>query len=279
MPRRKDVSAFPIFMPEKRGSTNDIYWIFDQITKTSKLIKNNDVESIIHKEQDVIEKLASDILKYLKIKCMNVELGTNNGKNCCILDNFLTEADSLYDIKGVFDFVEVNSGDIMDDIDNCFTQMFWNFADKQYEISNLELEEMRKDYVRIIFGDCILSNYDRHSGNVAVIYNEQEEWFRLAPSYDNANSFIGCDLPINYECRIGNQNFKMGSVLIYILQNHYEYIEDIVSQLDDLVAEDLFYIIGDYNGEINPDKQQYIFDYISTINEIVQSELIQSKKM
>jgi len=278
MPHRIDISNYPVFLPEKRGSTDNNYWIFDQTKKIAKLIKNSNVDSIIHRDQDVIEKLSSDILSYLKIKCMNVKLGYNNGKNCCILDNFLTEVDSLYDIKGVFEFVEVDSGDIMDDIDNCFTQMFWNFADKQYEISDIELEEMRKDYVRIVFGDCILSNYDRHTGNVAIIYNEREKWFRLAPSYDNANSFLGSDLLVKYECRIGNQSFKMGNVLTYILQNHYKYVEDIISSLDTLVAENLIFIIGKYKGEISPDKQQYIMNYVNTINEIVQSELIPSKK-
>lgn len=266
--KRRDVTNHAVYMNEPRGNNSLNYWILDGIKK---LIKINIIDSDI----DIMEKLASDILTYLGIDCINVELGIVGGKNCCIIDTFETESESLYDI--IFDWKDINTGLTYEDIDLCFEQMFFNFENRLYNILHSELEEIKKSYIRMILGDCILGNFDRHLGNVGILYDEQKRKFRLAPSYDNAMAFKGYNLFKTYNCCIGKQNFKIQDVITYIVQNYSNIIRDIIIKLDVLSREGIKEILSNY--EIDLGKEEYIIKYIRVVNTIIQQEAIKENEV
>ncbi len=266
--KRRDITEFEVYMNEPRGNNNQNYWILDG---NKKLIKTNSVDS----DLDVMEKLASDILKCLGIDCINVELGINGGRNCCIIETFETKSESLYDM--IIDWKNVDTESASDDIDLCFEQMFFHFKHNLYNISNCELEQIKESYIRMIFGDCITGNFDRHLGNVGILFDEKKHQFRLAPSYDNAMSFKGYNLFKTYKCCIGKQSFKIDDVLAYLVQNYSNTISDIIYNLNILATKDIEEIVSNY--EIDLGKKQYIIKYIRKVNQIAEYEANKEMKL
>lgn len=272
--KRKDVTNYKIYMKEPRGSSTKNYWIIDGIKK---LIKTNFLDDT---DLDIMEKLASDILKYLDIDCINVELGINDGKNCCIIDTFETKSESLYDV--IIDWKDMDTGSNYNDIDLCFEQMFFHFKHKLYNISHSELGQIKKAYIRMILGDCILGNIDRRLGNVGILFDEENHQFRLAPSYDNARAFSGynfCgeELFKTYYCIIGEQRFKSEDIATYIVQNYNDLISDITFKLEVLGQKDIEQMVTNY--EIDSAKKQHIIEYIRAINTFIKQETIEEKKV
>lgn len=266
--KRKDVTNYPIYMKEPRGNNSENYWIIDGIKK---LVKINIIDSDI----DIMEKLASDILKYLGIDCINVELGIVGDKKCCIIDTFETESESLYDV--IINWKDINTGATYEDIDLCFKQMFLNFKHRLYKVSHQELEEIKKSYIRMIFGDCILGNFDRHLGNVGILFDERTHRFRLAPAYDNAFAFKGYNLFKTHKCCIGKQNFKIQDVIPYIIQNYSDIVSDIIDSLNLLSEMAIEEILSNY--DIDPGKKDYIINYIRAVNNLVQREAIRTSEV
>lgn len=266
--KRIDITEYDVYMKEPRGNGSQNYWILYDGRKS--LVKTN----VIDDDIDAMEKLASDILKYLGIDCTNVELGTNDGKNCCIVDTFETESESLYDV--IIDWKDMDTGSVYDDIDLCFEQMFYHFK-RLYNISNSELEQIKRAYIRMIFGDCLIGNFDRQLKNVGILFDENKRQFRLAPSYDNAMAFKGYNLFKVCKCCVGNQSFKIDDVLAYIVQNYSSIIGDIICELGALGEKDIEEIVSKY--EIDPGKKQYIAKYIKAVNQIVEYESIPEEKI
>ncbi|MDD3392626.1 MAG: hypothetical protein PHE54_03720 [Bacilli bacterium] len=258
---RIDITKYDVYMQEHRGSDNGKYWIYDVIKK---LVKTYPSDC----DYDIMEKLASDILNYLEIDCINVELGINNLKNCCIIDSFETESESLYDI--VIEWKDIKKGSIYEEIGLCFEQMFFHFEHDLYKISFSDLAQIKKAYIRMILGDCIIGNFDRHLGNVGILFDEKREKFRLAPSYDNAMAFKGYKLFKIHKCCIGKQSFSVDKIITYIVHEYRDVVTDIAFKLDLLQQSDIEKIVSRY--EIDLGKQEYIIKYIRIISQIINYE-------
>lgn len=270
MMKRTDITQNGIYMKEPRGNNYQNYWILHNGIK--KLVKPNTFKE---DDFDIMEKLASDILKYLGIDCTNVELGVSDGKNCCIVETFETESESLYDI--IVKWKNINTGTVYDDIDLCFEQMFSIFKHRFHNISNSNLEQIKKAYVRKILGDCIIDNFDRHLGNLGVLFNEIKREFRLAPSYDNAMAFKGYKIFKTHKCCIGGQSFKIDDVLFYIVQSYGDIVSDIIYKLNDLKEEKIEEMSSEY--EIDLGKKEYIAKYIRAVSQIVEYDPCEERKV
>lgn len=262
---RIDVTKFDILSQEPRGFSEK-YWIRDNIPK---LVKYNNE---IYKDQDIMEKLSSEILKSLSLKCVSVNLGYNNSKpngNCCIIDTFLEhEGDVSYEV----DYRWIKSpttGNVNNDIAFCFSKVFYYFSNL-YNISNQEYQELKKDYIRMILGDCIIGNEDRKLKNVALIFNENNKKYRLAPSFDNALAFH-CYGLVDTEpvCFVGNQYFNTNEVVNYIVENQYEVVEDVLNNLQFFVHSGFNDITDKYSKILDKQKVNYIIDHIKGINNII----------
>lgn len=124
----------------------------------------------------------------------------------------------------------------------------------------------------MVFGDCIIDNEDRRLKNIEAIYNERRFCYRLAPSFDNALAFNAFNIGSNEGyCYIGNQEFPVYSIIDYIMQHHYPIVDDVVQNLDYLASQGIESILSEYNNEIAPEKSEFIYDYVKSTNEKVQS--------
>ncbi len=254
---RIDVSKLEFLKIEIRGkAVFEKFWVIDNgVKKLVKVSENND--------QDIMEYLTSIILKKLNISCVNVELGIDNlsGKNCCLVTSFLNdEADVSYDI---YDWTVVRDKDENKELDMCFKQVFDKYANL-HMISNFE--QIKKDYLRILFGKCITDNLDAKLENIGLIFNEKTKQYRLPPSYDNGLSFSSFKSIGSPHCCVGNQYFKISNIINYITDNYFECVEDIINNLKNLPEEMELELA---KLEINLDKKLYIINYIRSIYEYI----------
>lgn len=272
--KRKDVAHIPKIFDEPRG-TNDKYWVNDN--GINKLVKYN---SEIYKDLDVMESLASTILKKIGIDCVNVTLGYNsiNGKNCCLIDSFLNEAEVLHELDINWSNRQVT--DINSDISMSFGKVFGIFY-KLNGISEQELNALIKQYIRKTLGDCIIGNEDGKLKNTGLIFNEKTLKYRLTPSFDNGLAFHNYIFEKDFKavCYIGNQCFEAVDVLSYILNFAYDKVSDIVDNSQTLINDDYLEIINMYNSELEPKKYDYIISYLTTINKVINSILAKENKI
>lgn len=274
---RIDVTNLPKISEEPRGHSVK-YWI-DQ--ESPKIIKYNDPTC---KDADVMESLSSTILHALNIPAISVELGYNQNQEyldqmniddpkCCIIDSFLIRpGDTIHEIHP--NWSRPNTKDEQKNISICFYKVFSMF-DSLIGNEPENAENMKINYVRQVFGDCIVDNEDRRLNNIGVIYNEQDFTYRLAPSFDNALAFnLGGG---EGYCYIGNQEFPVSSIIEYITRHYQPAICDIIQNLDNLVSSDLDSIISTYASEIPQDKLSYIYQTITETNELIQSKTNHNK--
>lgn len=257
--KRKDIVNIPKIGKEPRG-TNNKYWIKDK--GINKLVKYN---SDIYPDLDVMESLASDILKKIKIDCVNVELGYNSDikQNCCIIDSFLLkDCEVLYEID--IDWPEREIKDINREIEMSFGRVFGIF----YKLcSEEELKQLIKQYIRKTLGDIIIGNEDGKLKNTGLIFNEETHRYRLTPNFDNGLAFHSYIFGQSNEpiCYIGNQGFTSNEVLTYILNNKYDDVSDIIDSFNDFMENDYIQLIDTYQPVLEPKKYHYIIKHLDWI--------------
>ena len=260
--QRIDISEIPKYSDEPRGHTNK-YWINKNGLK---LVKYNET---LYPDQDIMEKLSSEILKRLSLNTVNVELGFNssNDCNCCIIDSFLCDGEVSYSINQNWIKLAPNNSKL--NISICIYRVFKIF-ENLHNIDNQELENIKSDYIRMIFADCIIGNEDRKLKNVDLIFNEKTMKYRLAPIFDNAVAFhaysLSSDDTVAY---VGNELFFTDDILDFLIMYYYNEIKDIISKLREL---DIELLLNQYD-EISNEKKIYIINHINkTRNKIDELE-------
>ena len=265
---RIDVSKLEFLRIEPRGrAVNEKFWVADDnVKKLVKVSKNTD--------QDVMECLTSAILNQINIPCVDVELGYDKyaRHNCCLITNFLTdEADVLYEW---LEWIPVKTSSREEELRLCFEQIFNKFVSLRM-ISKTNPDKLKKEYIRILFGKCITENIDAKMENIGLIFNEKTNQYRLPPSFDNGfsfNSYKSVGVPY---CCVGYQYFEIPEIIDYIMDNHFDFISDILPKLDELV-ENLDEILDEY--EIKNEKRIYIKEYIEHINTYIKNRRIEKCK-
>ena len=275
---RKDISNIKAIREEENGYSTK-YWIYDG---KYKLVKYNEPTCI---DGDIMEKLASDILNNIGINAVNVELGYNSDQamlekikitdpNCALIESYLEEGET--DININKPLPKVNTGDEQKNISSCFFKTF-NLFNQLPNINETDLEKLKNDYIRLVFGDIIINNEDRHLKNVEIIYNENNATYVLAPSFDNAQSFnaysIGAEDGYAY---VGNQDFPNDEIIKYITNHYLDVIGDITDNLDYLV-QNLPNLLEQYADEIAPNKMKFIYTYLNNINDLTKENINQNE--
>lgn len=267
--KRVDVSNIAAINNEPRG-TNEKYWIKHK--GTNKLVKFN---SKLSGDLDIMEKLSEDILKTIGIECVNVELAVDhkNGGNCCLVESFLTSpSEILYSIDS--NWPKREGGDVNTNIQMCFGKVFTIFY-KLNKISEEQLNSLIKQYVRKTFGDCLIGNSDGKLKNTGIIYNENNQKYRLTPSFDNGLAFY---IYKDYlaTCHIGNQEFNTSDVINYIIERNYHQIEDIVNNFLSFMENEYMDTIDKYKKHLTEEKYNYIINYLLMVKEQIKG-LIKAK--
>ena len=269
---RIDISNLAKICEEPRGHGLK-YWVYDD---GAKLVKFN---GPMCRDCDVMESIASVILRLVGIDAVDVELGQTFDKNvvnkyslddnrCCLVPSFLTlEGDTLCDLP--HRWPKVKTSDQMKNISSCFYKMFSGFTNLMGNTPE-NIENMKRDYVRQVFGDCIVQNEDRALRNIGIIYNEKYCNYRLAPSFDNGLAFANyqfiSDEPL---CFVGNQNFPSSLIIEYIIKNHLDYVDDIIVKLGELSSFGIDIVADNYKGEIPMGKLDYICDSIKDTYDLI----------
>lgn len=223
-----------------------------------------------------MEKLSSDILRQLDLPCVEVELGYDEytKMNGCLVTNFLYNSDQFID---QFPWHIVRGKNDEEELELCFEQMFLNYSQLP-GISKDNVEKLKEQYIRLIFGKCLLENLDTKLENVGLIFNEQTREYRIPPSFDNGCSFKSYESISNPMCYVGNQLFEISKVITYILNNYLQYIQDILKRFDEFVMNDMLTIVDSFKGQIIEEKRQYIIKYLSTIHTMTKSYMQNKRK-
>ncbi|MBQ9011087.1 MAG: hypothetical protein IJ093_00345 [Bacilli bacterium] len=278
---RKDVSNLYKKSEEPRGYSAK-YWINDG---TDKLVKYNNPAC---PDSDVMESLSSNILKLLNIPVVNVWLGYNRSEEeikeldltdnrCAIIESFLTQkGDIVYSLPQTWSKIESNN--IEKQIRTCFFKVTSMF-DRFFGNDEVNKAKMKTDYIRQIFGDCIIGNEDRRINNIGVIYNEKSHDYRLAPSFDNALAFSAYNIGSDEEyCYIGNQEFEIKDVLDYLTTHYYEHIEDLIMNFIEIVdSGSIDILLNNYKDEIESKKLEYISTSLKNKKEFIQNRITKNK--
>ena len=228
-------------------------------------------------DQDVMEVLSSKILKSLNINCVEAELGYDSfsKKNGCLITSFLIdEADVSYE---TMKWENIKNIDYSKQIEQCFEQVFYNYS-MLYQITDEELNKLKRDYIRIIFGKCIIENSDTKLENIELIFNEKSKKYRLPPSFDNAIAFRSYNSFVSPVCCVGNQYLESSQVVDSIMNNYFEYISDIPELLEHFIENDLECLINYFSDEIIEEKRNYIINHLCQFNNSIQNKLISNKK-
>ena len=289
---RVDITDLEIILPEHRGY-NIKYWVF---ADKEKLVKYN---SRVSPDADVMEMLAAEILKLLGIETVNVTLGQNTNQklikvlkldngNCAVIDSFLTDKADVTINLLYNEWVQVKTSDVQINISSCFYKMFSIFSSLN-SITSEDLEGMKRDYIRMVFGDCLIGNEDRRLKNIEAIFNERTFSYRLAPSFDNALAFNAYDVSakkgidnkeenheINFNevyCYIGNQAFAVSEIITYIINHYYNEVTDIIDSLNNTQDIDIVFLLKDYLEELPSDKVEYIFEYLRQVRDYTNTKV------
>lgn len=256
---RIEVSDIEYVRTEVRGSgVSEKFWVnHNGVLKLVKLSGTN---------QDLMELLSMRILKEVGLSCVDVELCYDkySNKNGCLVTNFLDdEADVLYEL---LDWKTIRDKDSETEISLCFDQMFKRYANL-YGISSYELENIKRDYVRIIFGKCLIENFDSKLSNIGLIFNERTKIYRLPPSFDNGCAFRSHGSITKPIVNVGNQIFDIDLVLKFIVENYLPYISDVIPNLELLDEERIIKLMSDLDLDIEIKK--YIINYLLSFKENV----------
>lgn len=248
---RIEVSNLDYVRNEPRGSgIAEKFWVNDGTLKLVKLSST---------DQDLMELLSYRILSTVGLPCVSVELcyDSLSKKKGCLIGSFLTdEADVSYE---TVEWQYVNSSDQNLELRKSFNQVFERYSNL-YGISLYELERLKRDYVRIIFGKCLIENFDSKLDNIGLIFNEKKKTYRLPPSFDNGCAFRSFESLVDPIIQVGNQIFNLDLVTRYIVENYMPYVEDIISALELLTEEKIASVLSDLDIDIK--KKRYIMSYL-----------------
>lgn len=225
-------------------------------------------------DQDIMEMLSSLILSKIGIDCVDVDLGYDklSRKKCCLVTSYLKfEGDHSYDM---FEWTTLTGDDALE---KSINQVFFKYQNL-YGIDENNLENLKKSYIRILLGKCIIENFDSKLENIGLIFNEKDLSYRLPPSFDNGFAFKSYNSFVEPVCFVGNQFFEIQEIIEYIIINYFDYVADIIPRLESFVENDLLKTVSLFERDIIPEKQQYIISYIQKVNNQIQS-LINEKNI
>ena len=130
-----------------------------------------------------------------------------------------------------------------------------------FRLSNDELENLKKDYIKMIFFDLISNNSERTFDSYSILIDNNSKFKRLSPIYDYNN-----ELNVNSYYLLNNVYIDKNACLSTIYHKYYPYIKQISRGLTDnygLYLESIYLIIDNNVDDL----------YASQIKDIYKSNL------
>lgn len=267
--KRIDISLI-----EKIGSAavgfTEKYWI--EYLQRKYLVK---ISGELYADQDYMEYLASLIFKRMGIPVVNVLLANVNNQDSCLIESYLHR--HLEEVQTNKHWIHVCISDNCEKEISIALYKMNNIFNSLEGISVDNLQELKRDYIRMLFGDVVINNEERMIKNISIIFDQSINKYFLAPAYDHGLAFhafhAGPENPVNY---IGNDYFSTMDVLNYLLKHHYEEIEDLLIKLE-LLSIEIERMLTNNSFEIDDDKKIFIIKHIKTIHNICLQKAITKK--
>lgn len=128
----------------------------------------------------VSEYLGSHIFQVIGIPVQETFLGTYNGANVVVMENFLEPGDALIAFNGVGESSLERDKEIYQYTYEDITAML------QENMRSTNVEETIDRFWDMFIVDALIGNFDRHGGNWGFIKRNNQ--YRIAPMYDNGSS-------------------------------------------------------------------------------------------
>ena len=173
---------------------------------------------------DVREKLASDILEVAGIPCAKIDLVYDDelNQNACFSNYILEENEIMYEPNKAMTLE--NSNDMVASWVDSYVEDV-----KQINSDPKFLDECRKNAYNYILMSCVMDSYDLKPDNLPIVLNEKTGKTRICAWFDNGQAF--CDSEDSKQMLF--RKMSTDEVLESLFGRHYEYVKDLSKKLDD----------------------------------------------
>ena len=178
-------------------------------------------------------------------------------------------------LKNYFSLPKTDSNLLLNSEDDVVSviEMTINTLSVLFRLKNDELENLRKDYIKMIFFDLISNNVDRSFNTYSVLATKEMKFVKLSSIYDYNN-----DLDNNSYYILNNHYIDKNAVMSCLYHKYYHYIKNVSKGLSDnygLYMESINLII---DNNINAIYANQVKDnYKANIDTIKSLELIHSR--
>ena len=204
------------------SGTSALFIGINKITGKKGVYKENGALLGITNE-DVREKMASDILNAINKECAQIDLvyDQENGKTACFSNYIINEDEELIDLYVVNN---KNSDNKVKDFIDSYIECVGNINDDKKFI-----EQCKKNACERIYMSCILDTYDLKGDNLPIVHNIKTGEYKISPWFDHGTAFV----PDAIQKQDFFTTMSSEEVLNNLFSNYYNEIKDIANVVND----------------------------------------------
>lgn len=176
-------------------------------------------------EEDLREKLASELLNLCDIPCASIDLFTDDNKNnYCFSYNVLKENEKHICLATPF---VVDEGKSKKEIFECYMENTFASIISLPGITQKEYLEIRQRIIELYFVDLIIDHYDRKNDNHKIIYDVNSKKYKAPIAYDYGAAFNPNSIQKHgLFFYLSNED-----VMLFLLKNYFFELKDLVLKI------------------------------------------------
>lgn len=200
----------------------------NKITGKKGIYKENGCMLGINNE-DVREKLASDILTSLGIDCAKIDLvyDETTGQNACFSNYIINDEEVLIDPN-----IEYDAKSNLNDIDS-FVKKYISGV-KEITQDKKFINECTENIYKNIYMGCILDSYDLKSDNIPIVNNVRTREKRICAWFDFGTAFK----PDAIQKKYFFQSMSSDEVFNELFTKNYDKIKDIANNVKNVLSRE-----------------------------------------
>lgn len=180
--------------------------------------------------EDVREKLASQIISKLEIDCAQIDLvyDIEINKNACFSNYIINDEEEI--------LVEPTISNVNSKKNDKVENFVENYLLGVAKISNNKefLKECRDNLYRYIYTSCIIDSYDLKGDNIPIIQNVKTNKFRVCPWFDFGVAFKEDAIQ---KKQIFSE-LSSDTILDLLYSNHYDKIKSISDKVNEVFTNE-----------------------------------------